>query len=118
MKKIALFLVLIMLLGTCFAMVGCGGGGSSSSKNDEISEEVKYSLMSKMAVQSVTSGVQLYYHTHTITIREVGNNRYSVSGKATAMSSGTKYTANYSGTVEYDPSSNDYDVDIDVERFK
>lgn len=119
MKKIALFLSIIMLFGACVALNSCTDNSSAAaSVEDNISDEVKYALMSKMALQNVTSGASLTYHNHTIKIKETGKNTYSVSGTATAISKGTKYTASYSGEVEYNPSTSDYDVDINVGKFR
>ena len=118
MKKTALLLVIVMLLGISLAFTACGGSDNDApSVEDTISNEIKTALMTKIALQSATSGKSLYYHTHTVSVRELGNNTYSVSGTATAMSSGTKYTADYEGTAEYNPATGECDVDIDVERF-
>lgn len=120
MKKIALFLVLIMLFASCFAFSSCddNSSGKTSDIEDVISSEVQYALVAKIAVQSVTSGQSYAYSTHTIRVREMGDGEYSVGGTVTAMNNGKKYTADYSGTVEYDVATKDYNVDIEMDKLK
>ena len=118
MKKTALLLVIIMLLGVCTVFSGCNNDTSTSSVEDAISSEVKYALLSKIALQNVSYGTNLIYFSHTIRVSETSKNNYRVNGTATCMSGGIKYTASYSGDVEYNPSTSDYDVAIYVDRFR
>ena len=74
--------------------------------------------MAKIALQNATGGKSYVYNTHTIRISEKGNGEYSVSGTVTAISAGTKYKADYSGTVEYDSAKKDYNVDIEMGKLK
>lgn len=120
MKKITLFLALIMLFTSCFALSACGDNDSKSTSDveDAISSEVEYALIAKIALQNVTGGKSYFYNTHTIRIKEKGNGEYSVSGTVTAISEGTKYKADYSGTAEYDSAKKDYNVDIEMGKLK
>ena len=119
MKKIALLLALIMLLSCGMVFTSCGNTKSEESMDDKISQEVKYSLSAKIAAYDAIYGESLVYSSHTITIKTVEEGeKYTVKGTVYAMESGKKYSTTYSGDVEYDSSSDDFDSNIEIGDFK
>ena len=121
MKKTALLLALIMLLTCGIVFTSCESSSSSSKSSieDDISDEIKYTLMAKISAYDAIYGKSLVYSSHTTNVRTVEKNeKYTVSGTVYAMEKGTKYSATYSGEVEYDAESDDFDFDIEVNSFK
>ena len=112
MKKIALILAIIMLVSTCGILVACNNEAALSVE-DKISSEVKLALMAKIAAQNAIYGKSMSYSSHTISIETIKEGEsYEVSG--TLFITGGK-SVRYSGEVEYDAASDDYDSDIDVD---
>ena len=122
MKKIALLLALVMVFSCGIVFTSCGIsqlGDSKASIEDDISSDVKYALMAKISAYDAINGKSLVYSDHTITIVTVEEGKtYTVKGTVYAMESGKKYSTTYSGEVEYDAASDDFDCDIEIGKFK
>lgn len=118
-KYIALFLSIFMLLTCGLIFSGCKGDNSTSKNSieNDISAEIKYELMAKVAAYDAIYGKSLVYSSHTITVTKDGD-IYKVRGTVTAIEKGTKYTASYSGEATYDVDSDEYDFDIEVGSFR
>ena len=118
MKKIALLLALIMLLSCGIAFTSCDNTQSEETIEDKISQEVKYSLMAKISAHNAIYGKSLVYSSHTITISTVKEGvQYTVRGTVYAIEGGKKYSTTYSGEVEYDSASKDFDSNITIGNF-
>ena len=118
MKKIAFFLAIIMLF-TCIVFTSCSEKKAESSIEDEISSEIRYSLMAKIAFYNTKNNKSLTYSDHTISVVTIVEGKeYMVSGTVYALQSGKKLSTDYSGNVEFDASSNEYDCDIEIGNFR
>ena len=118
MRKVALLLALVMLLSCSITFTSCGNKQSKETMDDKISEEVRYTLMAKIAAHNAIYDDSLVYFSHTITITTVKEGeQYKVKGTVYAMENGTKYSTTYSGEVEYDSASEEFDSDITMGKF-
>ena len=88
MKKIALLLVLVMILGSCFALSSCWNG--SNSTDNTVEKEIKSAIESAMVLQLIyinagrTSENRLYLQQTTVTSRtpyDDNSEKYEVYGK-------------------------------------
>lgn len=105
-KKIIACLLSILLI---FSLYACSIS-SSPSMDDKIEDAVRSNLRLEIILNYNATITNL---TSNITNR--GHNIYSVSGKITVKDKYNDfYTGNYDATVEYDPASDDFDVDYEL----
>lgn len=113
MKK--LFAVILAMV-LCFSLCACGGdGGSTESVEDKIREAVKAQINEEVMSQQDIKGDPSI----TTYLDQVDEYKYEVTGKVTVLDkNGDTYTADYDAVAEYDPATDDCDVDCEMDRLK
>ena len=104
---------LILVAAFCLGLCACGSGGSKSENTPEskVVSAVRSQIMVEIMLSYDTNGVP----TITTYVDELGANRYEVTGKVTVRDKyGDTYTGKYDAEVEYDLSTGDCDVDLDL----
>ena len=88
MKKIALLLVLVMILGSCFALSSCGNGSNSTDNtvDKEIQNAIHIAMVRELTYINArrTSENRLYLQQTTVTSRtpyDDNSEKYEVYGK-------------------------------------
>jgi len=108
MKRIiALFLVLSL----CFIMCSCSNSDPEETETDKVISAVKAQINTRILLSYEINGIP----TITTFVDNTGDNTYEVSGKVTVKDKyGDSYTGKYDATVEYDPDTDDCDVDLEL----
>ena len=104
---------LILAVALCFGLCACGGGSTESkaSPEEKVSSAVRSRIIVEITFSYDTTGVP----TITTYVDEIGDNRYEVTGKVTVKDKyGDSYTGKYDAEVEYDPVTDDCDVDLEL----
>ena len=109
MKK---FLTSILTMLACFSLCACGSdGGNVESVEDKVKNAVETRIKVNIIMQYETTGVPniTYY------VDEISENNFEVTGKVTVRDKyGDTYTGNYDAVVEYNPTTNECEVDCDI----
>jgi len=119
MKKIALLLVLVMILGNCFALSSCGNGSNSTDNtvDKEIQSAIEIAMVWELTYINAgrTSENRLYLQQTTVTSRtpyDDNSEKYEVYGKqkfkdvydtiyvATFIAEVTKTSNGFSATIK------------------
>ena len=119
MKKIALLLVLVMILGSCFALSSCGNGSNSTDNtvDKEIQSAIEIAMVWELTYINAgrTSENRLYLQQTTVTSRtpyDDNSEKYEVYGKqkfkdvydtiyvATFIAEVTKTSDGFSATIK------------------
>ena len=102
--------VIYLFLG-CLCACSGGSGESEKTPRDEVVSAVRSRIMLEVTLRYDTTGVPNI----TTYVDEVGDNIYEVSGKVTVRDKyGDSYTGKYDAKVEYNPATEDCDVDLDL----
>jgi len=121
MKKIALILAFIMLLGGCLCFASCDSKDDSGtpSAKEEAQDCVKYQLMAELALSKL-NGADISFTSCTYgTTKDLGDNNFKISGTVKVRDEfGNFHVANYSAEVEYDEADDDYDAEVSIGSFK
>lgn len=109
MKKI---LALLLAIALCVGLCACGGSKEPEiNPESEAADAVRSRIMVEIALGYDTVGVPSI----TTYVDQVGENTYEVTGKVTVKDKyGDSYTGKYDATVEYDPATEDCDVDLSL----
>ena len=107
MKKIALLLVLVMILGSCFALSSCGNGSNSTDNtvDKKIQSAIEMAMVSELSYINAgrSSENRLYLQQTTITSRtpyDDNSETYEVFGKQKFKDVyDTIYVANFKAEV-------------------
>ena len=112
MKK--LFAIILSML-LCLSLCACGSnGGDTESVEDKVRDAVESQINVDIMLRYDTTGVPSI----TTYIDEIGENEFEVTGKVTVRDKyGDTYTGNYDAVVEYDPATDDCDVDCDIDTL-
>ena len=97
----------MMIFGCC----ACGKNESNSkSVEDRVCEEVKFAVMAKLAsVDNYDSFDDITY-----SVKENGENRFEISGKATYKDKYSKiFTKTYDAWMEYNPETDSIDYQME-----
>ena len=115
MKKIALFLVFIMIFGCCFALTSCFGNSNDVKKEktleEKAQEKVEDAMGSRMSLgMTLTNGSKISFVSCTFaTTTDLGNNNFEISGTVKVRDQyGSFWVANYDTEVKYNSDSGDY----------
>lgn len=112
MKKI---LAILMALVMCVSLSACG---SSKEPEETVDEKVISAVKS-----DITAEIILFYDTVgvpsiTCFVDEISENEFEVTGKVTVKDKyGDTYTGKYDAVVEYDPSTDECDVDCELYKL-
>ena len=135
MKRIALLLVFIMILGCCFALSSCGNNGEDSSSSAKTPEEdssssaktpeeeaedaVKFRMMAELK-SLYLGGSTITFESCTYgTTKNLGSDQYRVSGTVKIRDQyGNFHVANYDAEVEYDADYDYWDAEIYYGTFE
>ena len=123
MKKIALLLVFVMILGGCFLITSCGkkDNGTTLEKTpaDEARDCVKFQMMAEMNWKTLGGATISFVSCTYGTTTDRGNNNFKISGTVKVRDQyGNFHVANYDALVEYDAKNDDYDAEIEYGTFK
>ena len=125
MKKIALLLVFVMILGCCFALSSCGDNSDKGSKEKTMEEKAQDKAEARMATDMALgmtlNGSEISFVSCTFaTIKDLGNNNFKISGTVKARDQyGSFWVANYDTEVEYNSDSGEfYTPKINYGTFK
>ena len=81
---------------------------------DKLESAVKSRIMVEITLTYETTGVPSI----TTYVKEIGDNLYEVTGKVSVKDKyGDSYTGKYDAEVEYDPATEDCDVDLDLGKL-
>ena len=99
MKKITIFLLaLAMLVGLC----ACG--------KESLNEDIERAVDSRISVEAFYK-YDTNAHSITHNIREIGENEYEVTGRASVTGTDhVVYTGEYTAKAVYDPETDDVDL--------
>lgn len=123
MKKFALLLAVIMIVGSCFALSSCGNNSDDNNSiktpEEEAQDTVKFQMMAEMNWMSLGGSSITFVSCTYGTTRDLGNDNYKVSGTVKVRDQyGNFHVANYDAEVEYDADTDDWDAEIDYGSFK
>ena len=114
MKKIALFLVFVMLFGCFFALSSCGDNSDNGDKEktmeEKAQEKVETRMRTDMALGMTLNGSEISFVSCTFaTTKDLGNNNFKISGKVKARDQyGSVWVANYDTEVKYNSDSGSF----------
>ena len=122
MKKIALLLVFVMILGSCFALASCGKNSddtSAKTPKEEAQDYVKATMATEMVFMTLGGSSISFVSCTYGTTKDLGNNKYKISGTVKVRDQyGNFHVANYDAEAEYDAEYDDWDAEIDYGTFK
>ena len=112
MKKILVFLLVVVL---AFSLVACGSSGNETqeeSGEEAIIKDVKDTVSARIVAKIVVSYDTVGSPTITHYVDEIDENEYEVTGKVTVRDKyGDTYTGKYDAIVIYDPVEKDSRID-------
>ncbi|NCE63670.1 hypothetical protein D1159_03510 [Pseudoflavonifractor sp. 524-17] len=114
MKKLRVFLLgLAMICALC----ACGGGGGTSSPQDDLEQALKDKVWADVAVECKFSYADVKNVTTNVTDISEDDGTYTVKGKATVLDNyGDKYVGKFTAEYTYSESSESFNkVDLDLE---
>ena len=109
MKRIFALLMAIVL---CFGLCACGGSKEpEKTPEDKVTSAVRSYIMVEITLSYETTGVPSI----TTFVNQIDETTYEVTGKVTVKDKyGDSYTGKYDAMVEYDPATEDCDVDLEL----
>lgn len=110
-KAFALVLVIALCLGLC----ACSGTQEEpKSLSSRAGDEVKSQITFYVSMMYEIVGLP----TVTTFVKEVSENEFQVTGKVTVRDNyGDTYTGKYDATAIYDPATDDFDVDYELDKL-
>jgi len=122
MKRIAILLAMIMLLGCGFVFVSCGddeSGTEELSAEDKAIQAVEFEIRAEVIKLSTFDGKDYTFSSFTQSSVSEISGGYSIRGTAFIKNgAGKTLSASYSAIVEYDAEYDDYDVDLSLNSFR
>ena len=109
-KTIAMMLVVIL----CMGLWACGPQEPEKTLPDRAGDEVRSQILFYVSISYEIVGLPNV----TSFVKEIGENEFQVTGKVTVRDNyGDSYTGKYDATAIYDPSTDDFDVDYELDKL-
>lgn len=119
MKKIALLLAAVMLLGVCFSLSSCKNDSSTKSPKERAKDIVQTQMIIELKYKTLGGASINFLNCTYGTIKDLGSNNFKISGTVKVTDQyGNTHVANYDAEVIYTATTDKYAAKIEYGLFK